>query len=99
MITCSVQASKENLGSPANTAVSTRHFDIIRSVKIIYGNHILLGQGFEKDVLPGTVKLSDDTVLAAHRGCFILVASCGVPSKRQRTFFKELMAYKNHRYI
>ena len=27
------------------TAVSTRHFDIIRSVKIIYGNHILLGQG------------------------------------------------------
>ena len=34
------------------TAVSTRHFDIIRLVKIIYGNHILLGQGFEKDVLP-----------------------------------------------
>ena len=29
-----------------------RHFDIIRSVKIIYGNHVLLGQGFEKDVLP-----------------------------------------------
>ena len=33
-----------------DTAVSTRHFHIIRSVKIIYGNHILLVQGFEQDV-------------------------------------------------
>ena len=38
------------LSIAALTAVSTRHFHIIRSVKIIYGNHILLVQGFEQDV-------------------------------------------------